>query len=214
MTGMMAGKAGIVTGAVGGIGRATAVAFGREGAAVVVADLASRQADGEETVRLVQEARGKAVFSAADVARAGDQEALADLATGSFGALDFACNNAGVGPPGSPRRVPARARSAADRRHGHHGLYPGRADGNGGELRDVGVACAAADPRLPGPVIGHLAADQGGGAVLRQRPGRPPGRGGAAGTGSWPSCVLPWCGQLSSFSLMLSAGSRHLAGQP
>ena len=52
MPGMMAGKAGIVTGAAGGIGRATAVAFGREGAAVVVADLASRRADGEETVRL------------------------------------------------------------------------------------------------------------------------------------------------------------------
>jgi NAD(P)-dependent dehydrogenase (short-subunit alcohol dehydrogenase family) len=69
MPGIMAGKAGIVTGAVGGIGRATAVAFGREGAAVVVADLASRRADGEETVRLVHEAGGKAVFSAADVTR-------------------------------------------------------------------------------------------------------------------------------------------------
>ena len=96
MLGMMAGKSGIVTGASGGIGRATAVALGREGAAVVVADLASRQADGEETVRLVKEAGGKALFSAADVTRAGDQEALANLAAGSFGSLDFACNNAGV----------------------------------------------------------------------------------------------------------------------
>lgn len=59
MVGMMAGKAGIVTGAADGIGRATAVAFGREGGAVVVADLGSRRADGEETVRLVQEAGGK-----------------------------------------------------------------------------------------------------------------------------------------------------------
>jgi NAD(P)-dependent dehydrogenase (short-subunit alcohol dehydrogenase family) len=96
MAGMMAGKAGIVTGAAGGIGRATAVAFGREGAAVVVADLASRRADGEETVRLVHEAGGKAVFSVADVTRAADHEALVDLATGIFSGLNFACNNAGV----------------------------------------------------------------------------------------------------------------------
>lgn len=96
MTGMMAGKAGIVTGAAGGIGRATAIVFGREGAAVVVADLASRQADGEETVRLVQQAGGKAVFAVADVTRGDDQLALAELTAGSFGALDFACNNAGV----------------------------------------------------------------------------------------------------------------------
>ncbi len=47
------------------------------GGAVVVSDLGSRQADGEETVRLVQEAGGKAVFAAADVTRADDQEALA-----------------------------------------------------------------------------------------------------------------------------------------
>ncbi len=96
MAGMMAGKAGIVTGAAGGIGRATAVAFSREGGAVVVADLESRRAEGEETVRLVREAGGKAVFAAADVTRAEDQQALVDLTARSFGALDFACNNAGV----------------------------------------------------------------------------------------------------------------------
>jgi len=42
MAGVMDGKAGLVTGAAGGIGRATAVAFAREGAAVVVADLEQR----------------------------------------------------------------------------------------------------------------------------------------------------------------------------
>ena len=57
MAGIMAGKAGIVTGAAGGIGRATAVAFGREGAAVVVADLASRRADGEENADMTSAAR-------------------------------------------------------------------------------------------------------------------------------------------------------------
>lgn len=49
MAGLMMTKAGIVTGAAGGSGRATAVAFGREGAAVGVADLESRRTDGEET---------------------------------------------------------------------------------------------------------------------------------------------------------------------
>jgi NAD(P)-dependent dehydrogenase (short-subunit alcohol dehydrogenase family) len=64
MAGAMDGKAGLVTGAAGGIGRATAVAFAREGAAVVVADLEQRRSDGEETVRLVEADGGRAAFVA------------------------------------------------------------------------------------------------------------------------------------------------------
>ena len=52
--GLFEGRAGIVSGAAGGIGRAAAVAFGREGAAVLVADFAARRPGGEETVRLVE----------------------------------------------------------------------------------------------------------------------------------------------------------------
>jgi NAD(P)-dependent dehydrogenase (short-subunit alcohol dehydrogenase family) len=96
MAGVMDGKAGLVTGAAGGIGRATAVAFAREGAAVVVADLEQRRSDGEETVRLVEADGGRAVFVACDVTRAAEQEALVRGVVERFGALDFAHNNAGV----------------------------------------------------------------------------------------------------------------------
>jgi NAD(P)-dependent dehydrogenase (short-subunit alcohol dehydrogenase family) len=92
----MASKAGLVTGAAGGIGRATAVALGREGAAVVVNDVQTRAADGAETVALVEAAGGRAVFVAGDVSRLADQQALVAAVVEGYGRLDFAVNNAGV----------------------------------------------------------------------------------------------------------------------
>jgi NAD(P)-dependent dehydrogenase (short-subunit alcohol dehydrogenase family) len=96
VAGLVEGKAGLVTGAAGGIGRATALAFAREGASVVVVDLEARRADGEETVRLVSEAGGRAVFVAADVSREADCEAMVAATVHEFGRLDFAHNNAGI----------------------------------------------------------------------------------------------------------------------
>lgn len=96
MAGLMDGRAGLVTGAAGGIGRATAIAFGREGAAVVVNDLEDRRDDGDETVRLVEAAGGRAAFVAGDVRRAADHEALVGAVVDAYGRLDFAHNNAGV----------------------------------------------------------------------------------------------------------------------
>jgi NAD(P)-dependent dehydrogenase (short-subunit alcohol dehydrogenase family) len=92
----MESKAGLVTGAAGGIGRATAVALGREGAAVVVNDLEARRADAEETVALVDGAGGRAVFVGGDVSRLADQQALVAAVVDGYGRLDFAVNNAGV----------------------------------------------------------------------------------------------------------------------
>ncbi|TMM23326.1 MAG: SDR family NAD(P)-dependent oxidoreductase, partial [Actinobacteria bacterium] len=60
MARVMDGKAGLVTGAASGIGRACAVRFAEEGASVVVADLESSRADGEETVRMISDAGGRA----------------------------------------------------------------------------------------------------------------------------------------------------------
>ena len=96
MAGLVEGKAGLVTGAAGGIGRATALALAREGAAVVVNDLGSRRAEGEETVRLIEVEGGEARFVEGDVTRAVDCEALVSVTVSAFGRLDFAHNNAGI----------------------------------------------------------------------------------------------------------------------
>jgi NAD(P)-dependent dehydrogenase (short-subunit alcohol dehydrogenase family) len=94
----MEGKAGLVTGAASGIGRATALRFAREGAAVVVADLESSRAAGQEVVQEIrQQLGGEAEFVACDVSRGDDNEALVSATVERFGKLDFAHNNAGIG---------------------------------------------------------------------------------------------------------------------
>jgi NAD(P)-dependent dehydrogenase (short-subunit alcohol dehydrogenase family) len=97
MAGLMDGRAGLVTGAASGIGRACAIRFAREGAAVVVADLERARAAGEETVAAIRDAGGEAEFRACDVARAEDQVALVALVVERYGRLHFAHNNAGIG---------------------------------------------------------------------------------------------------------------------
>ena len=88
------GKVAIVTGGSSGIGRATAIAFAKEGAKVVVA--ARRTQEGEETVRLVKEAGGEALFLQTDVAKAAEIEALVNKTVEIYGRLDYAFNNAGI----------------------------------------------------------------------------------------------------------------------
>ncbi|WP_222626827.1 MULTISPECIES: SDR family oxidoreductase [unclassified Rhodococcus (in: high G+C Gram-positive bacteria)] len=85
-----------MSGAAGGIGRATAVAFGELGANVVVADLEHTRSDSLETVELVRRAGGDATFVAVDVADARSVENLILATVGYYGRLDFAHNNAGI----------------------------------------------------------------------------------------------------------------------
>jgi NAD(P)-dependent dehydrogenase (short-subunit alcohol dehydrogenase family) len=89
------GKVALVTGAASGIGRATALAYAREGARVVVSDV--DQAGGQETVALVEGGGGEAAFVRADVSQPADCEALVQQTVERYGRLDYACNNAGVG---------------------------------------------------------------------------------------------------------------------
>jgi NAD(P)-dependent dehydrogenase (short-subunit alcohol dehydrogenase family) len=93
----MEGKAGLVTGAASGIGRACAIRFAAEGAKVVVADLERARAGGEETVRAIRDAGGDAAFVACDVSRGEDCAAVVDAVVERFGRLDYAHNNAGIG---------------------------------------------------------------------------------------------------------------------
>jgi NAD(P)-dependent dehydrogenase (short-subunit alcohol dehydrogenase family) len=94
---LLQGKSAIVTGAGSGIGRAVAIAYVREGARVIVSDIA--EAGGKETVRLLQQrfSGSDAVFIKADASKTEDHDALARAAVDRFGALDIACNNAGIG---------------------------------------------------------------------------------------------------------------------
>lgn len=98
--GSMEGKAGLVTGAASGIGRASAVRAGQEGARVAVSDLESAREGGEETVRLVEAAGGDAFFQVCDVSRPEDHDALVAAVVEQYGRLDFAHNNAGIGGGG------------------------------------------------------------------------------------------------------------------
>lgn len=87
-------KAGLITGACSGIGRGIALAFAQAGGRVVVADIDS--CGGEETVRLIHEAGGQALFQRCDVSLAADVEALINTVLAYYGTLDFAINNAAV----------------------------------------------------------------------------------------------------------------------
>jgi NAD(P)-dependent dehydrogenase (short-subunit alcohol dehydrogenase family) len=89
--GLVEGKVALVTGAGSGIGRASALAFAREGASVVVVDV--DPAAGEETARLIGDG---ATFVSCDVASAADVESLVQRAVDLHGRLDCAHNNAGI----------------------------------------------------------------------------------------------------------------------
>lgn len=93
MPGRFEGKVALVTGGSSGIGRAAAVAFAKEGARVVVADVTP---SGEETVAQIRAGGGDATFVRADVSSASDVADMVQRAVRQYGGLDAAFNNAGI----------------------------------------------------------------------------------------------------------------------
>jgi NAD(P)-dependent dehydrogenase (short-subunit alcohol dehydrogenase family) len=89
-----AGRVAFITGAASGIGRAAALAFAREGASVVAADVSEK--GNQETLRLIEEQGGRALAVRCDVSRAEDVKAALAQTVQAFGRLDFAFNNAGI----------------------------------------------------------------------------------------------------------------------
>jgi 3-oxoacyl-[acyl-carrier protein] reductase len=92
MGAQLTGKVAIVTGSGQGIGRAIAIAFAREGAAVAIATRTAAHA--EETLRLIEAAGGKAIFLMVDIADHAATRAMVDEAAAAFGRLDIMVHNA------------------------------------------------------------------------------------------------------------------------
>jgi len=84
----------LITGGTAGIGRATAIAFAEQGARVVVTG--RREAEGAESVALIEQAGSKGIFVRGDVSREEDSAEAVSRALEQYGRLDFAFNNAGV----------------------------------------------------------------------------------------------------------------------
>ena len=96
----MTGKVALVTGGSSGIGRATALAFAREGAHVAIGS--RRKSKAEEVVRAIRDRGGDAVWLQADVTDAAQVRTLVNRTVAAFGRLDYAFNNGGSGGKGRP----------------------------------------------------------------------------------------------------------------
>jgi NAD(P)-dependent dehydrogenase (short-subunit alcohol dehydrogenase family) len=90
----LSGKVALITGSASGIGRATALLFGREGAAVATADLNGQA--GEDVANEITQSGGRAIFEPADVTHATDCRRVAERAIREFGRIDILFNNAGI----------------------------------------------------------------------------------------------------------------------
>lgn len=93
-SGRLAGKTAVITGGAAGMGRATALAFANEGAAVAILDI--QKEAGEEVVQLIRQNGGAAEFIETDVSDAGQVDAAFDSAIETLGAYNILFNHAGT----------------------------------------------------------------------------------------------------------------------
>ena len=92
--GRLSGKRALITGAASGIGRATALLFAREGAAVAVVDV--DEMGGQAVVQTILDAGGQAIFVRCDVTRAAECQRAVQETVDRLGGLDILFNNAGI----------------------------------------------------------------------------------------------------------------------
>jgi NAD(P)-dependent dehydrogenase (short-subunit alcohol dehydrogenase family) len=100
----------LVTGGAAGLGRADSLAFAREGAKVVICG--RREQQGAETVDMIKDLGGEAVFIQCDISKSDEIKHLFEEIDGRYGRLDCACNNAAI--PDSPQVVPTHEYPAQD----------------------------------------------------------------------------------------------------
>lgn len=93
--GILVNKVAFVTGAGSGIGKAIALLYAKEGAKVVVSDINDEHGSG--VVKEIEDNGGTAIYVKANTAKAEDVENLVSRAVETYGRLDIACNNAGIG---------------------------------------------------------------------------------------------------------------------
>ena len=86
----------LITGSAGGMGKAAAELFAREGASIIVTDVLADE--GEETARGIREAGGKAIFIKADVSKEDEVQHMVARSIDAFGRIDVLYNNAGIMP--------------------------------------------------------------------------------------------------------------------
>src|SRR5215831_3165042 len=118
MTKHFEGKVALVTGAASGIGRASSLAFAREGAKTVVADVLVE--GGEETVRIIREAGGDSLFVRTDVSKERISTGLSDNPHGFLTAFDKDVGNDSFRPFSGKRQGACPAYSRSGTRHQSH----------------------------------------------------------------------------------------------
>jgi NAD(P)-dependent dehydrogenase (short-subunit alcohol dehydrogenase family) len=90
-------KVALITGSAGGMGKAAAELFAREGASIIVTDILADA--GEQTAQGIRDAGGKAIFVKADVSNEAEVKNLVQKGIEAFGRIDVLYNNAGIMPP-------------------------------------------------------------------------------------------------------------------